>query len=216
MFGAIIAVERLRDCPWPLDGHRIVTLDDYADTPRAVLADAQDGARIVNLCRNGGCRPRSYECSLLAEERGHAVLPSVATLAGLTCRTLQGSALDRLSRELASLPEERPPGLNPRRSLLAAFGRTADPRLLPLAALAFDLFPCPLLDIGIDERSRRVTGVRAVTGRDTGADTGALFRNALDGWLSTRSTPSFDGAPRRRDWRFGEAPSHSRGLSRLV
>lgn len=71
---ATIVVERPHDCPWPLDGHRVITMDRYTRDPHA----APPGSRIVNLCRNGYLS-RGYYCSLLGEARGHAVLPSVAT-----------------------------------------------------------------------------------------------------------------------------------------
>lgn len=209
MPGAIIVVERLPDCPWPLAGHRIVTMDEYARTPRL----APPGTGIVNLCRTRGDPARSYECSMLAEDRRHDVLPRVATLTGLTCRSLQEAMFDRLGRELATRVGEHPSGLDHGRSIPIAFGRTGDPRLLPLAVLAFEFFPCPMLAIDIDERSRRVTGVRAVTGRETAAMAGDLFRDSLDAWLSTRQPilPA-EGASLHRPWPR-EFPRQAHGLS---
>jgi len=179
MLSATIVVERLHDCPWPLDGHRVITMDDYARNPRAVPA----GSTVVNLCRNGYLA-RGYYCSLLAEARGDAVLPAVATLVGLNCRTLQRTALDRLSRTLALAGEEHPEGIDLHSSLLVVFGQAADPRLKRVAALAFELYPSPLLTIDFDSRTRRVKGVRIATARDVQFGTGILFRDAMERWLS--------------------------------
>ena len=202
MLSATIVVERPQDCPWPLGGHRIVAMDDYASNPRIVPVDT----RVVNLCRNGGYLARSYDCSLLAEARGHAVLPSVATLAGLNCRTLHGPTLDRLNRALTILLKDHPPVSDRHRSILVVFGRAADPCLQPLAALAFDLFPCPLLTIDLDGRSRRVTGLRLATGRSVEAESGALFRDSLEAWLSTGRPPS---ARSPDPWPYAELPGDS-------
>ena len=44
--------------------------------------------RIINLCRNFGYLSEGYYCSLLAEARGHKVIPSVQTLSDLDRRSL--------------------------------------------------------------------------------------------------------------------------------
>lgn len=182
MPAATILVEHPKDCPWPSGDHRIVRISDYASNPKLVPS----GGRIVNLCRTSGYLSQGYYGSLLAEARGHAVLPSVATLVGLNCRTLQAPTLDRLTRALAILLEECPAGVDLRRSLIVVFGRSREPRMQRLAALAFELYPSPLLAIDFDSGARRVKAVRPITGRQA-ADTEAnLFRDALDTWLGLR------------------------------
>ncbi|OYD82950.1 hypothetical protein [Azospirillum brasilense] len=59
MPSATIVVERLHDFRWPMDGHRVITMDEYAANPRAVPT----GSTLVNLCRNGDLS-RGYYCSL--------------------------------------------------------------------------------------------------------------------------------------------------------
>lgn len=179
-----------------IDGHRVVTMDDYATDAKVV----PPGSRVVNLCRSGAYLSEGYYCSLLAEARGHSVLPSVATLASLNCRSLHGPALVRLTRTLTDLLDEGTFSLDLRRSLPVCFGRTAEPCAQRLASLAFELFPCPLLTIDFDSKARRVKGVRPMTGKTTAADVAGLFRNAIDGWLATTAVvrPNRSDAARPR------------------
>lgn len=186
MHTATIVVDRPRECRWPMiDGLRVVTMDDYASNARIV----PPGSRVINLCRNGFYLSGGYYCSLLAEARGHSVLPSVATLASMNCRSLNGTALDRLTRVLTDLLEGGTFNLDLRRSLPVCFGRTAEPWAQRLASLAFELFPCPVLTIDFDSQTRRVKGVRPETGKIVDDNVVGLFRDALDDWLAAPMVP---------------------------
>lgn len=193
MPSATIVVDRLNNVPWPLDGHRVITMDDYARDPRVVAPRS----RIVNLCRDGYLS-RGYYCSLLAEARGHSVLPGVATLVGMECPSLRPAAFDALGRAFAAAIDGDPSALRPPSPLLVAFGRTADPRFDRLAALAFEHFPCPLLAVEIDVGRRRVRAIRPLTGRAVRQCDGSLFRQAMERWLSGGQRPAGHSRPRPR------------------
>ena len=100
--------------------------------------------RVVNLSRDCIYQGTGYYASLLAEARGHKVIPSVQTILDLGRKSLYRFALPELdailAKRLARLPE---PLVEPVR-LLVAFGTTEDARFRDLARAAFDRFKHPL------------------------------------------------------------------------
>ena len=71
---------------------------------------------MINLCRSYKYLGHGYYCSLLAEARGHKVIPSVRTISELTKKSLYGLALDdldkTLKKALGNHPYSRWPWLN--------------------------------------------------------------------------------------------------------
>jgi hypothetical protein len=81
-------VNHARDWPFAIEGVRVITAREYITDP---AFSEQQPARIVNLCRTDRYQGRGYYVSLLAEARGHRVMPEVKTLGDL-----QSQQLDRL------------------------------------------------------------------------------------------------------------------------
>ncbi len=67
---------------WPLDVHdvEVISAKQYLTTPAyATLKNV----RVFNLCRDYGYQSKGYYVSLLAEARGHKVIPNVKTIQNL-------------------------------------------------------------------------------------------------------------------------------------
>jgi len=103
---------------------------------------------VVNLCRSYKYLSVGYYCSLMAQARGQAVLPSVQTINDLSRKaiyTLDTGELDHGLNEAlgalgaAPLPVEF--------SMDIAFGKTSYTPLAALAQRIFDTFPVPLLRV---------------------------------------------------------------------
>jgi glutathione synthase/RimK-type ligase-like ATP-grasp enzyme len=171
---------------------------------------------LVNLCRGYRYLSLGYYCSLLAEARGHRVLPSVETIQDLSSRGLYGLVLDSFEAPLRRLPsplDEKAQMLR----LTVLFGRCAEPDLEPmfrqLARRAFETFRCPLLRLELKHTrdwepqqggAWRVTAVRALTLDRLPAAQEPAFVAALDAYLSQPwRRPR---APQR--WRFDIAVLH--------
>ncbi|MEX2319088.1 MAG: RimK family protein, partial [Bauldia sp.] len=96
---------------------------------------------------------RGYYCSLLAEARGHRVIPTVETMVDLGARQLYAQALpeldDSLQKALAAADDKSVP---PR--LLAYFGTVGDRRFDRFGRLLFDWFRCPVLEVSIENGGR--------------------------------------------------------------
>jgi len=78
----IIIVERKEDWASYFPSEDIVSAQEYLEQAR----DNGQGKRIqvINLCRSYKYLGHGYYCSLLAEARGHKVIPSVRTISELT------------------------------------------------------------------------------------------------------------------------------------
>jgi glutathione synthase/RimK-type ligase-like ATP-grasp enzyme len=143
---------------------------------------------LVNLCRGYRYLSVGYYCSLLAEARGHRVLPGVETIQELSSRGLYGLALDAFEVPLRRLPQ-RTGSATDGLSLMVLFGQCAEPDLQPafqhLARRAFETFRCPLLEIQLRHSGGwRVTGIRALTLDRLPAAQEPAFVAALEGYLS--------------------------------
>lgn len=103
--------------------------------------------RIINLCDTSRYMSRGYYCSLLAEARGHKVLPPVNTLTDLGARPLY---LVQASEALGKLGKEWLPEGESSLTFRVYFGRTAIPELQSLARRLFERLPCPVLQVEME------------------------------------------------------------------
>ena len=74
----------------------VITFDEYLALP----VKRRERTRVINLCRHYKYLSRGYYCSLLAEARGHTVLPAVQSINDLGRKALYLMQLDGLA-ELA-------------------------------------------------------------------------------------------------------------------
>jgi hypothetical protein len=94
----LIIVERKEDWASYFPSEDILTAQEYLEHS----CDSEPGKRVqvINLCRSYKYLGHGYYCSLLAEARGHKVIPSVRTISELTKKSLYGLALDDLDKTL--------------------------------------------------------------------------------------------------------------------
>ncbi|MGI1680132.1 MAG: RimK family protein [Cellvibrionaceae bacterium] len=111
----------------------------------------QKKTRIINLCNTDRYLSKGYYCSLLAEARGHKVLPSINTLSDLENQQIYllqiGDALKNLAPILA--PKESDVVLEAKKSFKIFFGKTSDPDLRVLARRLFEKFPAPIIEVAL-------------------------------------------------------------------
>jgi len=146
----VILVDSARDFPNADTPHKVITTKDYL-----ARTNLFSGARpkIINLSRSFNYQSRGYYSSLLAEARGHRVIPSVETMVDLGARQLYAQALpeldDSLAKALAAADDKTVPS-----RILVYFGAVADRRFDRFGRLLFDWFRCPVLDVTIENGGR--------------------------------------------------------------
>jgi glutathione synthase/RimK-type ligase-like ATP-grasp enzyme len=146
----VILVDTPKDFPNADTPHKVITTKDYL-----ARANLFRGARpkIINLSRSFAYQSRGYYSSLLAEARGHRVIPSVETMVDLGTRQLYAQALpeldDALMKALAVADDKSVPS-----RILACFGRVEDRRFDRFGRLLFDWFRCPVLEVTVENGDR--------------------------------------------------------------
>lgn len=178
MTGWVILVDQPRDFPNAETPHKVITTSDYLARRR--LFDS-GRPKLLNLSRSYGYQSKGYYASLLAEARGHRIIPTVETMLELRETKLYERALPELDDELkrcARRADVQPEG---ELKLLVCFGIARDSRFEAFGRLLFDWFRCPALEVTV-ETSRKPLAIdrirmRTITRLTNGEAT--FFREAL-------------------------------------
>src|SRR5262245_473389 len=146
----VILVDTPKDFPNADTPHKVITTKDYL-----ARANLFQGTRpkIINLSRSFVYQSRGYYCSLLAEARGHRVIPSVETMVDLGARQLYAQAIPELDDSLAKALAAADDKTTPHR-ILCYFGTVADRRFDRFGRLLFDWFRCHVLEVSIENGGR--------------------------------------------------------------
>src|SRR3977135_487034 len=97
MTGRVIGVYQPKALPNAETPHKVITTSEYLARPR--LFDV-GRPKLVNLARSYAYQSKGYYASLLAEARGHRVVPTVETMLELREAKLYEHALPDLEDEL--------------------------------------------------------------------------------------------------------------------
>ncbi|HLN08397.1 MAG TPA: RimK family protein, partial [Xanthobacteraceae bacterium] len=147
MTGWVILVDQPKDFPNAETPHKVITTSEYLARPK--LFDV-GRPKLINLSRSYAYQSKGYYASLLAEARGHRVVPTVDTMLDLREAKLYEHALPELEDELnrcARKADFQPEG---ELKLMVCFGIARDPRFEAFGRLLFDWFRCPALEITIE------------------------------------------------------------------
>ncbi|MCB1772195.1 MAG: RimK family protein [Gammaproteobacteria bacterium] len=179
----IIIVDKASDWPDEFPPLPVVAAKDYlAGTNHSSSANL----RVINLCRSYRYGRLGYYCSLLAEARGHRVIPSVRTIQDLSRRSIYGLMTRELDEQVEAAISGQ--GLSPDTDHLRVwvfFGQCPFPQLSGLVKQIFDSFRAPLLRVDFKHKGGwRITGVRAVSFKALEAEQRLLFAQSLKGYLS--------------------------------
>ncbi|WP_049621325.1 RimK family protein [Frateuria defendens] len=155
----VIVVEKASDWSAYYPSADVVSALDYLREPAGTQ---EERTHVLNLCRSYKYLGAGYYVSLLAEARGHKVMPSVRTINDLGRRSLYGLDIEDLNQKLTRF---LPAGGRDTTDfgILVYFGETAYPALQDLARQVFEMFPCPLLRIEFErERVWQVSAIKPV------------------------------------------------------
>src|ERR1043166_8935222 len=97
MTGWVILVDQPKDFPNADTPHKVITTNEYLARPK--LFDF-GRPKLVNLSRSYAYQSKGYYASLLAEARGHRIVPTVETMLELRESKLYEHALPELEDEL--------------------------------------------------------------------------------------------------------------------
>src|SRR6185369_12386462 len=135
MTGWVILVDQPKDLPNAETPHKVITTSEYLARPR--LFD-MGRPKLVNLARSYAYQSKGYYASLLAEARGHRVVPTVETMLELREAKLYEHSLPELEDELnrcARRADYQPEG---EFKLLVCFGIARDERFEQFGRLSIE------------------------------------------------------------------------------
>ncbi|MFZ4963287.1 RimK family protein [Pseudomonas gingeri] len=175
----VIIVERKEDWASYFPSEDIVTAQEYLEQSR--VNEPGKRVQVINLCRSYKYLGHGYYCSLLAEARGHKVIPSVRTISELTRKALYGLALDDLDKTLGKALGDHLYRDTEGFTLTLYFGTTVIEPLQELARQLFEVFPCPILLVEFKKsNSWHIEGVKAGTLHKLREDQEDHFAQSLD------------------------------------
>ena len=178
MTGWVILVDQQRDFPNADTPHKVITTSDYLARPKLFAASGR--AKLINLSRSYNYQSKGYYASLLAEARGHRVIPTVETMLELRERKLYEHALPELEDALNRAALRANATETATFDLLFCFGLTQDPRFESFGKLLFDWYRCPALEVTVTASKRwKIDRVRVRPLAKLGPEDAAFFREAV-------------------------------------
>jgi hypothetical protein len=147
MTGWVILVDQPRDLPNAETPHKVITTAEYLARPRLFEVGRP---KLVNLARSYAYQSKGYYASLLAEARGHRVVPTVETMLELREQKLYGHALPDLEEELNRCARRADFQPEAEFKLLVCFGLARDSRFEAFGRLLFEMFRCPALEVTVE------------------------------------------------------------------
>ena len=148
MTGWVILVDHPKDLPNADTPHKVITTSEYLTRPR--LFDEIGRPKLVNLARSYSYQSKGYYASLLAEARGHRVIPTVETMLELRESKLYEHALPELENELNRCARRADFQPEAEFKLLVCFGIARDDSFESFGRLLFDWFRSPILEVNIE------------------------------------------------------------------
>ncbi len=176
MARTILVVDDLSDWNPYYPSDQVITFENYLVTGEG---ESDERVRVINLCSSYRYLSDGYYCSLLAEARGHHVIPSVKVLNDLGRKALYRLQLEDLSQTLAKAFKSQ--NKNSEITLLSYFGTTPDPEFQDLARLLFERFSCPVLEVTLRFNQQwEIIALKAISHRNLDEAKQTLFADALD------------------------------------
>lgn len=177
MARTLLVVDDLSDWNPYYPSDQVITFETYLATAQD---ESQQRVRIINLCSSYRYLSDGYYCSLLAEARGHHVIPSVRVLNDLSKKALYRLQLDDLSETLGRVFKTA--DKDREITLLSYFGTTPDSAFQDVARLLFERFSCPILEVTLrcNAKQWEIVGLKAVSHRHLDDAQQTIFADALD------------------------------------
>lgn len=176
MAHTFLVVDSLSDWSPYYPSEQVITFETYLALNKEVSGQR---VRVINLCGSYSYLSDGYYCSLLAEARGHHVIPSVKVVNDLEKKALYQLQLQDMAQALAKGLKDSNKAAEIK--FLSFFGTTQNPEFQDLARLLFERFTCPIIEVTLNYRQQwEITDLRAISHSHLDDDNETLFAAALD------------------------------------
>jgi glutathione synthase/RimK-type ligase-like ATP-grasp enzyme len=173
----LIVVDKLEDWRAFYPSEDVISAQDYIQQ-----FQAQERLQVINLCKRYRYLSVGYYVSLLAEARGHRVIPSVKTLSDMNEKAIFSLLDEDFDKQLSAVLGSKD-GLQ--FTCKAYFGQTDEQPLKEVARQIFERYPIPVMEITVHRKGNwRLHSIQMV-GLPTLDDAEqTVFANALDVFAS--------------------------------
>jgi glutathione synthase/RimK-type ligase-like ATP-grasp enzyme len=189
MSNVLIVVDKLEDWEPYYPSDLVISFDQYL----ALKTGPNQRVRVINLCSDYSYLSQGYYCSLLAEAKGHNVIPPSKVLNDIWSPLLYQinveelfSALDKIYKNGGDRPEEL--------EFKTYFGQVSEPSLKQLARVVFERFPAPIISITLKHLDGRwmiadlgIVDHKSLTDAEENAFGEALDTFSREVWLPKKS-----------------------------
>jgi len=157
-----VIVDNVNDWKTAFPALKVITVRDYLARDYKAT---EKTPKFINLARSYSYLSEGYYCSLLAEARGHKILPSVTTLAdiseervaSLKKNSLNALVTKKISTDLTLLSEAK------RFAMLVCFGRCGFEQFGDLSRKIFEAVPLPVMRVDFEFiKSWRIRRIKPV------------------------------------------------------
>ncbi len=173
-----IVIEKKEDWRAFYPSAQVMTVDEYLNLP---INESTQTTHVVNLCSSYRYLSKGYYCSLLAEAKGHRVIPDVRAINDISRKSLYSLDLDDLNELIEQSKELSKTALSNEITVNFYFGRAPDPLLKDLGRRIFEIFSFPLLQVKFrKEKTWRFESLKPIslTGLDDQGEN--IFAESLD------------------------------------
>ncbi len=201
----IVLVENPADWKADYPAIPVIAAKDYLAGPEYSSARS---LRVLNLCRSYRYLSVGYYCSLLAEARGHRVIPSVRTINDLSKKSIYSLDIEDLDERVQKTLGRPTPGFTATAMELDVFfGQCSVKGLQDLARQLFETFRSPMMKVEFRLQGKwRIAAIRPLHLNTLAGEQQAAFVEALNTYLSRRWRQA---KPRDTDYRYDLAILHN-------
>ena len=149
----IVVVDDLKDWRPYFPTDQVVSVQDYLFDSKY---QEKRSLRLINLCSKTGYLKRGYYCSMLAEARGHRVLPSLKTLNDLGKKQVYLHDLADFQKDMEAVANSITIAAGDEISFKGFFSKARDKKFEALGRKIFEYYPCPLLEVSLGHKNGRL------------------------------------------------------------
>lgn len=192
MDNVLILLDSLNDWKPYCQTNSVLTVSDYLKCK----STEKDRKLVINLSEDYSYNSEGYYCSLLAQTRGHNVIPGVDIINKLETGT--GIRMDRNLHKLCYQWIQKNNITSDIWYLNIYFGKCKEKGLERIARFIFDNYPCPLLKVGFNTNARnQIESIQFLPLNQLSDEEENFFADALDNFnKKIWRTPKSAKAPR--------------------
>lgn len=190
MNDVLILLDSINDWKPYYETNSILTVSDYLKHK----LHGKESRLVINLSNDYRYNSEGYYCSLLAQVRGQKVIPGVEIINKLETGT--GIRMDRNLQKICYQWIQKDNITDDIWYLNVYFGTCREEGLKKVARFIFDNYPCPLLRVGFNTRSRnQIETIQSLSLKDLDNKEQDYFAEALDNfskkvWRTPRTPKS--------------------------